>query len=70
MMQLNFSYIKRIAIPVICLLIVFISACKKNTPDPEITYDVNQEYNLQNISYGSDNQQSICIDPRWWMECW
>lgn len=60
-MYLNFSFIKRSVTPIIILLILVISACKKNNPDPEISYDVSQAYDLQNISYGTDNQQKMDI---------
>lgn len=60
-MHLNFKFLKRPVTPVIFLLILVIAACKKDNPDPEITYDVNQAYNLQNISYGTDSQQKMDI---------
>jgi acetyl esterase/lipase len=56
-----FTFSKRFVAPLICLLIVFISACKKNNPDPETNYDANQTYDLQNISYGTDGQQKMDI---------
>lgn len=61
MMHLNFNFSRRVATPIICVLILFITACKKNNPDPETSYEAAQEYNLQNISYGSDNQQKMDI---------
>lgn len=59
MMVFNFS--KKFAAPLLCLLILFTAACKKKNPDPEPSYEVTQEYNLQNISYGTDNQQKMDI---------
>lgn len=54
-------FTKRLLTPIILLLILVISACKKNNPDPEANYDPAQAYDLQNISYGSDNQQKMDI---------
>lgn len=51
---------KRI-LPLLGLLLIFFVACKKKTSQPEPVYEVNQEYNLQNISYGNDNQQKMDI---------
>ena len=57
-----FNFSKKFIVPVLCLLILFSSACKKKNPDPEeVTYDTAQAYNLQNISYGTDNQQKMDI---------
>ncbi len=58
---MHFKFPKRYIVPLICLLILFTTACKKKNPDPETTYETSQEYNLQNISYGSDNQQKMDI---------
>jgi len=52
---------KRFLTPFLFLFILLTVACKKKNPDPEITYETNQEYNLQNISYGADNQQKMDI---------
>ncbi|WP_430406277.1 alpha/beta hydrolase fold domain-containing protein [Fluviicola sp.] len=61
MMLLNFRFPKGL-IPIIGLLFtVFTVACKKNNPTPEASYEATQEYNLQNISYGADNQQKMDI---------
>lgn len=61
MMLLNFRFPKGL-IPIIGLLFtVFTVACKKNNPTPETSYEAAQEYNLQNISYGADNQQKMDI---------
>lgn len=60
-MHLNFAFSKRLVTPVIFLLVLVISACKKDSPDPETTYDVSQAYDLQNISYGTDGQQKMDI---------
>ncbi len=43
------------------LFMLLTVACKKKDPDPEVSYEANQEYNLQNISYGTDNQQKMDI---------
>lgn len=58
---MHFNFSKKIISPLICLLILFTVACKKKNPDPETTYEANQEYNLQNISYGTDNQQKMDV---------
>ena len=60
-MYLNFTFSKRLFAPVIFLLLLVISACKKDTPDPETTYNANQAYDLQNISYGTDSQQKMDV---------
>ncbi len=52
---------KKFVTPFIFLLLLFSSACKKDNPNPETSYDVNQTYNLQNISYGTDNQQKMDV---------
>lgn len=59
--MVNFTFPKRFVTTAFLLMALFISACKKNTTDPETTYDVNQSYDLQNISYGSDGQQKMDI---------
>jgi acetyl esterase/lipase len=60
-MQLNFNSFKTLFTPVIFLLLIIFSACKKKNPEPEPSYEAGQEYNLQNISYGTDNQQKMDI---------
>ena len=60
-MQLNFNSFKTLFSPAIFLLLIVFSACKKNNPGAETDYDVAQAYNLQNISYGTDNQQKMDI---------
>lgn len=61
MMSLNFRHLKRIAAPVFLLSVLFLSACLKKNPDPEVNYAINQAYTLQNISYGADNQQQMDV---------
>lgn len=58
---MHFNFPKKQIIPLICLLILFTTGCKKKNPDPEPSYEASQEYNLQNISYGTDNQQKMDI---------
>lgn len=59
---LNPRSTRQFILPVFGLLFVlFISSCKKKTVDQEPVYETNQAYNLQNISYGSDNQQKMDI---------
>ncbi|AEA42410.1 alpha/beta hydrolase [Fluviicola taffensis] len=60
MTHLNFNLLKKGALPLFCLLILFTAACKKKKP-AETTYDVTQAHNLTNISYGSDNYQKMDI---------
>jgi acetyl esterase/lipase len=60
-MQLNFNSFKILFTPAIFGLLLVFSACKKNNPGAETDYDVTQAYNLQNISYGTDNQQKMDI---------
>lgn len=60
-MQLNFNSFKILFTPVIFGLLIIFSACKKNNPGADTNYDATQAYNLQNISYGTDNQQKMDI---------
>ncbi len=60
-MQLNFNSFKTLFTPVLFLALIVFSACKKKNPEPEPSYENGQEYNLQNISYGTDNQQKMDI---------
>lgn len=62
MTSLNFRAASKMAIPVLgFLFVLFITACKKNTSNQEPVYETNQAYNLQDISYGTDNQQKMDI---------
>lgn len=61
MMHLNSSLLKKSMLPLLCLLILLATSCKKKNPDPEPEYNTAQAYTLQNISYGSDNQQKMDI---------
>ena len=54
-------FLKQACLPIVCLFVLFLASCKKNNPAPEPNYEATQEYNLQNISYGSDNQQKMDI---------
>jgi acetyl esterase/lipase len=60
-MQLTFNSFKTLFTPVIFGLLIVFSACKKKNPDADTNYDAAQAYNLQNISYGTDNQQKMDI---------
>jgi acetyl esterase/lipase len=59
--MMRFDFYKKLVTPLVCLLILFSAACKKKNPDPEPSYETGQEYNLQNISYGTDNQQKMDV---------
>lgn len=61
MIRSNTRFLKHTCLPIVCLFILFLVSCKKNNPAPEPSYEASQEYNLQNISYGSDNQQKMDI---------
>jgi acetyl esterase/lipase len=60
-MFLHFPFSKILITPLIFLLLLVSSACKKNNPDTEPVYNTDQAYDLQNISYGTDNQQKMDI---------
>ncbi|TSJ44939.1 alpha/beta hydrolase [Fluviicola chungangensis] len=62
-MYLNLRSSKKLITPVIFLMLIVLSACKKNNPDPadETIYETTQEYNLQNVPYGTDSQQKMDI---------
>ncbi|MDF3026978.1 MAG: putative lipase [Fluviicola sp.] len=60
-MYLNFRFSKTLITPLIFLLVLVNSACKKNDPDPEPSYNTDQAYDLQNISYGTESQQKMDI---------
>lgn len=61
MTSLNVRSIRQFALPVSGLLFVLlITACKKFS-NQEPVYATTQSYDLQNISYGNDNQQKMDI---------
>lgn len=62
-MRMQFQTYKKLLLPVFVVLAVFLTACKKKNPDPatETSYDATQEYNLQNLSYGTDGHQTMDV---------